>query len=111
MNTLVNWVLRALVILGTTYLIPGFKVDGFIGALVLVLVLGLLNILVKPILLILALPVNILTLGLFTLIINAVVLQLAVGLLAGVSSDGFVTTLLASVVMSVLSMLVGKTMK
>ena len=103
-----NWLLRGLVILATAYLVPGFLVTSFMGALVLVLILSLLNILVKPILFILTLPINILTLGLFTLIINALVLQLALKFVPGVSSNSFTTTLLASIVMSVLSMIVGK---
>jgi len=107
MEILLEWILRALLILVTAYLIPGFAVNSFMAALVLVLILGLLNILVKPLLVLLTLPINLLTLGLFTLVINAVVLQLAVSLVDGVGSDGFVTTLLASVVMSVLSMVVG----
>ena len=111
MNTLVNWVLRALVILATAYLVPGFVVGDLMSALVLVLILGLFNILVKPILLLLTLPINILTLGLFTLVINAIVLQLAIRFVPGVSSASFGTTLIASIVMSVLSMVVGGLVK
>lgn len=107
MNTLVSLVVRALVILATAYLVPGFRVDSFMGALVLVLVMGVLNILVKPILFLLTLPINILTLGLFTLVINAVVLQLALKIVPGVGSQSFGTTLLATVVMSLLSMVAG----
>jgi putative membrane protein len=107
MDTLTSWIVRALVILATAYLVPGFQVSDFMGALVLVVVLGLFNILVKPILLLLTLPINILTLGLFTLIINAIVLQFALSVVPGVHSDSFTTTLIASIVMSVLSMVVG----
>lgn len=103
-----SWILRALVILATAYLVPGFVVSGFMGALVLVLVLGLFNVLIKPLLFILTLPINILTLGLFTLVINAIVLQVALKVVPGVRSDSFTTTLIASVVMSVLSMIVGR---
>lgn len=108
MDNLISWLLRAMVIMATAYLVPGFKVAGFMGALVLVLVLSLLNILVKPILFLLTLPINILTLGLFTFIINAIVLQLAMKVVPGVSSDSFKTTLIATLVMSLLSMAVGR---
>ncbi len=108
MEILMSWILRALVILATAYLVPGFVVTSFMGALVLVLVLGLFNVLIKPILLILTLPINILTLGLFTLVINAIVLQIALKFVPGVESNSFTTTLLASIVMSILSMIVGK---
>ncbi|MFZ2153001.1 MAG: phage holin family protein [Microgenomates group bacterium] len=108
MEILTSWIFRALVILATAYIVSGFIVGDFVGALVLVVVLGLFNILVKPILLILTLPINILTLGLFTLVINAIVLQIAIKIVPGVQSNSFATTLIASVVMSVLSMVVGK---
>ena len=107
MDTLINWILRALVILVTAYLVPGFVEGNVMSALVLVLILGLFNILVKPLLILLTLPINILTLGLFTLVINAVVLQIAINFVRGVNSDSFRTTLIASVVMSILSMVVG----
>ena len=99
METLFSWILRALVILATAYVVPGFRVFDFMGALVLVLILGLFNVLLKPILLILTLPINILTLGLFTLIVNAIVLQIAIRFVSGVESDSFGTTIIASIVM------------
>jgi len=108
MEILISWVLRVMVILATAYLVPGFIVLDFMAALVLVVVLGFFNILIKPILLILTLPINILTLGIFTLVINAVVLQLAIRFVPGVASNSFTTTLVASIVMSVLSMVIGK---
>lgn len=108
MEILISWILRALVILATAYLVPGFVVTSFTGALVLVLVLGLFNVLVKPILFLLTLPINILTLGLFTLVINAIVLQIALSVVPGVGSRSFGITLAASIVMSLLSMVVGK---
>lgn len=108
MDNLISWVLRAMVIMATAYLVPGFAVSGIMGALVLVLVLSLLNILVKPILFLLTLPINILTLGLFTFIINAMVLQLALNVVPGVSSSSFKITLVATLVMSILSMVVGR---
>ena len=111
MDTLINLILRAVVILATAYLVPGFKVDGLMGAVVLVLILSLLNILVKPLLILLTLPINILSLGLFTVVVNAIILQLALKLVPGVSSISFVTTLMASVVMSILSVAVGMMMR
>ena len=111
MEILIGWLLRALVILATAYLVPGFKVGTFMSALVLVLILGLLNVLVKPLLLLLTLPINILTLGLFTLVINAVVLQLALRIVPNVSSESFLITFIVSVVMSVLSLVVGRITK
>jgi putative membrane protein len=111
MDVLISWILRALVILATAYLVPGFQVGGLMGALVLVLILGLLNMLVKPFLVLLTLPINILTLGLFTFVINALMLQLALKIVPGVNSNSFGTTMLASVVMGILSMAVGMMMR
>jgi putative membrane protein len=108
MSILIQWIVRALVILATAYLVPGFHVYSLMGAMVLVLILSFLNLLVKPVLLLLTLPINILTLGLFTIIINALVLQLAINLVPGVSSDSFTVTLIASLIMSLLSLIVGK---
>ncbi len=107
METLLNLVLRALVILATAYLVPNFRVSTFMGAFVLVLILGLLNLMIRPILLILTLPINILTLGLFTFVINAIILQLALKIVPGVSSSSFTTTLWASLVMGILLAVVG----
>ena len=107
MNTLVHWIIRALLILATAYLVPGFMVSNFTGALVLALVLGLLNFLVKPILLLLTLPINILTLGLLTFLINAIILQIAINIVPGIQSESFGSTFIASIVMSLLSLAVG----
>lgn len=101
MNFLVEWLLKTLIVLATAYLLPGFHVESILGAFVLVLVVGVLNILVKPILFILTLPVTIMTLGLFIFILNAIVLSLAVLLVPGVSSRSFMTTLLASIIISI----------
>ena len=108
MQIMINWLLRALIILAAAYLIPGFAVESLSGALVLVLVLSVLNVLVKPILFLLTLPINLLTLGLFTIIINAIVLAVAVALVPGVEATSFGVIVLATVVMSLLSLAVGK---
>jgi putative membrane protein len=108
METLLSWVVKALLILVTAYLIPGFHVSTFMGALVLAIVVSIFNFIIKPVLLLLTLPINILTLGLFTLIVNAIVLQLAIRFVPGVSSASFGTTLVASIVMGLLALFVGK---
>lgn len=71
MKLLLKWLINALALLGIAYLIRGISVSSFYVALVAALVLGLINALVKPVLILLTLPVNILTLGLFTFVINA----------------------------------------
>ncbi|MDD2821066.1 MAG: phage holin family protein [Flavobacterium sp.] len=95
---------RILVTSGLVLLIahfmPGVHVAGFTTALIVAVVLGLLNIFIKPILVILTLPVTILTLGLFLLVINALIILLCTNIVGGFSVDSFWTALLFSIVLS-----------
>ena len=103
MGILINWIVSALAILAAAYLLPGVHVTSFIAALVAAVVLGIINAIIKPVLLILTLPINILTLGLFTFVINALVILLAANLVPGFSVDSFWWALIFSVVLSVIS--------
>ncbi|OKL41345.1 phage holin family protein [Pontibacter flavimaris] len=85
------------------YVLPGVSIDGFLTALILALVLAVLNAIVRPILVFLTIPVTILTLGLFLLVINAVIILLADYLIAGFAVDGFIWALLFSLVLSVIT--------
>lgn len=95
---------RILVTSGLVLLIahfmPGVHVAGFTTALIVAVVLGLLNIFIKPTLVILTLPVTILTLGLFLLVINALIILLCTNIVGGFSVDSFWTALLFSIVLS-----------
>lgn len=95
---------RILVTSGLVLLIahfmPGVHVAGFTTALIVAVVLGLLNIFIKPILVILTLPVTILTLGLFLFVINALIILLCTNIVGGFSVDSFWTALLFSIVLS-----------
>lgn len=84
-----NWILSALVILSAAYLLPGVHVENFTTALVAALVLGIINAVLKPLFLILTLPINLLTLGLFTLVVNAVLVMLAALIVPGFRLDSF----------------------
>lgn len=106
MKILAEWIVRAFVLLVTAYLVPGFHIDSYITALVVALVLGLLNLLVKPILIFLTLPATILTLGLFIFVVNALLLMLASAFVKGFKIDSFFTAIIASIVISILSSLV-----
>ena len=96
---------RILVTSGLVLLIahfmPGVHVAGFTTALIVAVVLGLLNIFIKPILVILTLPVTILTLGLFLLVINAVIIMIGDYFVDGFSVSGFWTAFLFSIILSV----------
>jgi putative membrane protein len=103
MNFLIRLLVTALAAMLTAYLLPGVTIRDFISALVLALVLAILNLLVKPILIILTLPATIFTLGLFLLVINAVIIMLASKLVKGFSVDGFWWALIFSLVLTVIS--------
>ncbi len=103
MGILINWLLAALAIMATAYLLPGVSLSGFVPALVTALVLGLVNAFIKPLLLLLTLPINILTLGLFTLVINALLIMLVSKLVSGFQVQGFWWALVFSVVLTVVN--------
>lgn len=103
MGILINWIVSALAILAAAYLLPGVHVTSLVSALVAAVVLGIINAVLKPILLILTLPINILTLGLFTFVINALIILLAANLVPGFSVDGFWWALIFSVVLSLIN--------
>lgn len=93
----------AAAILISAYFIPGVVVNGIWAALWLALFLGVINIVLKPILIILTLPINILTLGLFTFVINALLILLSATVIKGFTVSGFWVALLFSVVLSIIS--------
>lgn len=80
----------------------------FVTALLVALVLGLLNVFIKPLFVILTLPINILTLGLFTLVINAVIIMMVSALVPGFKVDGFWNAMLFSIVLSIVMWLINK---
>ena len=101
-----KFVLTAVLVYGLSRVMPGVALGGFSSALVLVLVLGLLNAVVKPILKILGFPITILTLGLFLLVINVIIVKLADFLMSSFSVEGFLNALLFSLALSVVNAIV-----
>ncbi len=100
---LINWVIATIAILVAAYLIPGIRVDSIGAALIGAAILGILNAVVKPILVILTLPITLLTLGLFLFVINALMFLLAGSLLSGFHVQSFWPALLGSLVVTVVS--------
>jgi putative membrane protein len=100
---IVTWLASALAVWLTARFVPGVEVDGFGAAMWAALVLGFLNALVRPVLVLLTLPVTVITLGAFLLIINATVLTLADWLLDGFRIDGFGYGILAAIVLTLVS--------
>lgn len=103
MGMLISWLVYSLAIGITAYLLPGVHVESVTAAIVAALVLGLINAILKPVLVILTLPVTILTLGLFILVINALLILLAANIVPGFAVDGFWWALLFGIVLSVVS--------
>ncbi|WP_421878244.1 phage holin family protein [Marinoscillum sp.] len=100
MNFLIRLLLSALAVVIASYLLPGVEVDGFFAAIIIAVVLSLLNFVVKPILVILTIPLTVVTLGLFLLVINALIILMADSIIPGFYVDGFWWALLFSLVMS-----------
>jgi putative membrane protein len=100
MQLLIRLLVNALAILLVAYFVPGVAVSSFLTALVVALVLGLLNVIIKPILVILTLPINILTLGLFTLVINALLFWFASTFISGFSVSGFAAAFFGALIVS-----------
>ena len=101
----VRWLFQSVAILVAAYLVDGIRVSGFPAAILAAAVLGFLNAFLRPVLLLLTLPLNILTLGLFTFVINALLLMMASGVIGGFEVDGFGAALLGSLLISVVSWL------
>jgi putative membrane protein len=102
MKIFLHWLIAALAIGLTAYVVPGTSVT-LVGALIAAVVLGALNLVLKPILFILTLPINILTLGLFSFVINAVLILLASAIVPGFDVGGFLPALLFSIVLTLIN--------
>jgi putative membrane protein len=100
---LIRWLITTLAILAVPYLISGVRVESFGSAMLTAAILGILNALVRPILIILTLPLTILTLGLFILIINALLFQLAGAIVPGMYVASFWSAFFASIIVSIVS--------
>lgn len=103
MAILINWIISALVILSASYLLQGIHVASFTTALVTALILGVINIVLKPIFILLTLPINLITFGLFTLVINATLVMITTYIVPGFIVDSFWWALLFSVILSLLN--------
>ncbi len=103
MKLLIGWLLNALALLGVAYLVPGIHVSSFMAALIAAAVIGLVNMLIKPILLILTLPVTIITLGLFIFVINGILFWLVGNFLDGFEVKTLIAGIIGAIVYSIIS--------
>jgi len=104
-GTIIRWLTLTVAIVSTSYLLDGIRIGGFFSALLAAAMLGILNAFFRPIALLLTLPINILSLGLFTFVINALMLKMASGVITGFEVTGFWTAILGSLLISVISWL------
>lgn len=107
MNLLIRLIISTLAVVAASKLVPGVFVDSWTTAAVVAIVLGILNTFLKPLLQILALPITILTLGLFYFVINVLIIYLATYLVSGFEISGFISALLFGFVVSVVSAILG----
>jgi len=103
MYILAKWLISALALLAAAYLIPGISVSSFYIALTVALFLGIVNVIIRPILVVLTLPINILTLGLFIFVINGFLFWLLATFIEGFYVDGFGVAILGALLVSVFS--------
>lgn len=108
MRLVLKWLLSAAALLLIAYLYSGVAVAGFGSALLAALVIGLLNTLVRPVLVLLTIPITLLTLGLFLFVINALMFWAASGLLSGFHVAGFGAALIGSLLYSLLGILIDR---
>jgi len=106
MKTLVKWLLSAAVLLAVAHLYSGVAVQSFTSALIAALVIGLFNAVLRPVLVVLTLPVTVVTLGLFLFVINALMFWSAAGILDGFHVQGFSAALIGSLIYTLLGMVI-----
>ena len=104
MHLIIRWALNAAALMLVAYLYSGVQVTGVMPALIAALALGLVNAIIRPIIVILTLPVTVLTLGLFIFIINALLFWLVSEFVTGFVVKGFTAALIGSILFSIITM-------
>lgn len=103
MILILKWLALALCIMFVGWIVPGITVSSFSTALIASIVIALVNLVIKPILVFLTLPINILTLGIFILVINALLFMFVAYLVPGIEVNGFWSAFLGALILSILS--------
>ena len=111
MKIIVRWLLLAAALLLVAYLYPGVRISSFGSAMIAAFVLGLFNTLLRPVLVLLTLPVTVITLGLFLFVINALLFYFAASLLQGFQVSGFLAALIGSLIYSLCGMVIDVAME
>lgn len=108
MHTLISWVVSAVAIAIAAYILPGITVSGVVAVILLALVLGIINTFIKPVLKVLTLPLTIMTLGLFSLVLNTLLIMLAAAIVPGVDIANFWWALLFGILISLITAVLEK---
>jgi len=111
MKLLLRWLLNALTIIAIAFYLPGVEVSGLYAALVTALILGLVNAIIRPVLFVLTLPINLLTLGLFTFVLNGLLFWFVGTVVKGFEVAGFWPAFMGALILSLVSWLLGWTLK
>jgi putative membrane protein len=106
MHLVLNFLGTVLAVLAAAQFVPGFHITGFYAAAIVALLLGVIGITIRPVLLLLTLPINLLSLGLFSFVINAGILLVLAGFVDGFQIEGFIPALIGGVVIAVVQWLV-----
>lgn len=99
----IRWILNALALLLTAGILPGIELNGIIAALMTAFVLGVVNAVIRPIVLLFTLPLNILSLGLFTLVVNASMMMIAASAVNGFEVTGFWSAFFGAILLTIIS--------
>ncbi|MCB8746024.1 phage holin family protein [Rhodoferax sp. U2-2l] len=111
MKLILKWLLSAAALLAVAYIYPGVVVASFGSALLAALIIGLFNMVLRPVLVLLTLPVTVITLGLFLFVINALMFWAASGVLTGFHVQGFGAALLGSLIYSAMGLVIDAVLK
>jgi putative membrane protein len=111
MKLLLRWLLNAVTLIAIAYYLPGVAVAGFYAALITALVLGLVNAIIRPVLLLLTLPINLLTLGLFTFVINGFMFWFVATIVEGFDVASYTSAFAGALLLSLVSWVLGWALK
>lgn len=106
MDLVIQWVILALAVMLTAWIIPGIVVTNFQTAMIAALVIALVNVFIRPAILLLLLPINILTLGLSVLVVNALLLMFVAHIVSGVSINNFWSAFFGAILLSLLTVFI-----
>ncbi|MBE7705343.1 MAG: phage holin family protein [Cyanobacteria bacterium SIG29] len=108
MNFIIKWILLALLIMVIAWFIPGITITGFVAAMIVVAIMGIVNLFIRPLVEFVSLPLNIITLGIFSLIVNALLFLLIARFSPGFAIDGFWSGFWGALILSIFAPLIDK---